>query len=263
MDEPKAVLSQRPRQGRSDLLRAPPPPALAEYVEHFWSVRWDFRGAPPFLAHTLPHPVVHITFERGKGEILGLSKKPFRRELTGCDRVFAVKFRPAGFSSFIDQPMSALTGKRLSFARQFGARGLTRELLSSDDFERNVSLLSAFLEARLKPLSPKALEMRDLVERLQQDRSIVRVEDLRMNRRALQRGFARYIGLPPKWVIGRYRLHEAAARLKSGEVSDLAALAQELGYFDQAHFIHDFRAHVGEPPGQFLKRCRAQQPERP
>jgi AraC-like DNA-binding protein len=54
-------------------------------------------------------------------------------------------------------------------------------------------------------------------------------------------------------VIGRYRLHEAAARLKAGASPDLTALAQDLGYFDQAHFIRDFRRHVGESPGRFIK----------
>jgi hypothetical protein len=93
IDVPKAVLSRHPKEGRSQLLRAPPPPALAEHLQHFWSVRWDFRGVPPFFAHTLPHPAVHLIFELGEGLVYGLSRRPFRRELTGKDRVFGAKFR--------------------------------------------------------------------------------------------------------------------------------------------------------------------------
>jgi AraC-like DNA-binding protein len=52
-------------------------------------------------------------------------------------------------------------------------------------------------------------------------------------------------------VIKRYRLHEAAARL--GGAVDMAALALELGYFDQAHFIRDFKAVVGQPPGRYAR----------
>lgn len=73
--------------------------------------------------------------------------------------------------------------------------------------------------------------------------------------RPLQRHFLRYVGVNPKWVIQRYRLHEAAERLKAGPV-DLASLALELGYFDQAHFTRDFRAIVGMSPGAWAVSLR-------
>jgi len=262
IDVPKAVLSNHPKEGQSELLRAPPPPALAAYVQHFWSVRWDFRGAAPFLAHTLPHPAVHLIFERGEGFVYGLSRRPFRRELTGKDRVFGVKFRPAAFAPFLDGPMASLTERQLGFPDFFGrgARTLSQSILGADDFERNVARLAEFLAERRPPLPPPAAAMRDLVESIERDQSILRVEDLSerasLDVRTLQRHFHAYVGLPPKWVIGRYRLHEAAVRLKSEAKLDLGALAQELGYFDQAHFIRDFRRHAGEPPGRFHSRMR-------
>jgi AraC-like DNA-binding protein len=246
VSEPNAVLSRPPAQGKSELLHAPPSAALAEHVAHFWSVRWDFEQ--PFLAHTLPHPVVHIIFELGEGLIYGLSRKPFRRELIGKDRVFAVKFRPAGFAPFFS-PLSGLTERRLEFSKFFRATRLQQRLLKIDNFD---SLLQGFLEERLKPMTAEMLDARDLVERIEKDRSIQKVEQLG-SPRTLQRLFSKCVGLPPKWVIGRYRLHEAAGRLKSGEKIDLAALAYELGYFDQAHFIRDFHLHVGEPPGRFVR----------
>lgn len=69
--------------------------------------------------------------------------------------------------------------------------------------------------------------------------------------RALQRLFSDYVGVSPKWVIRRLRLHQAAFRLASAEAFDLARLAQELGYFDQAHFTRDFTNLVGRPPAQY------------
>jgi AraC-like DNA-binding protein len=260
IDVPKAVLSRHPSEGHSELLRAPAPPALAAHLQHFWSVRWDFRGALPFLAHTLPHPCVHLIFENGEGLVYGLSRRPFRRQLTGKDRVFGAKFRPAAFAPLLDRPMAALTEERIGFAALFGrgAKALERAILATDDFDLNVARLSEFLAPRLKPLPLAVVEMRDLVERVERDPSILRVEQMAaasgLDKRTLQRHFRAYVGLPPKWVIGRYRLHEAAARLKSGGPADLGALAQDLGYFDQAHFIRDFRRHVGESPGRFLKR---------
>ncbi|WP_334071861.1 helix-turn-helix domain-containing protein [Burkholderia cepacia] len=59
--------------------------------------------------------------------------------------------------------------------------------------------------------------------------------------------------MTPKWVICRYRLHEAADKLAGGEAVDLAELAQALGYFDQAHFTRDFRKLVGKAPAEYRR----------
>ena len=72
-----------------------------------------------------------------------------------------------------------------------------------------------------------------------------------MGGRSLERLFRRYVGLSPKWVLRCYRLQQAANRLTSGEAFDLAELAQELGYFDQAHFSKDFKQVTGHPPGHY------------
>ena len=71
-----------------------------------------------------------------------------------------------------------------------------------------------------------------------------------IGKRSLQRLFNEYVGASPKWVIRRCRLHEALERLHAGVV-DVAGLAAELGYFDQAHLIQDFKTIVGVTPGQY------------
>jgi AraC-like DNA-binding protein len=69
-----------------------------------------------------------------------------------------------------------------------------------------------------------------------------------MTVRALQRLFAAYVGVGPKWIILRYRIHEALSRAEAAGPVDWAALAADLGYADQAHLVRDFTATVGVPP---------------
>ena len=69
--------------------------------------------------------------------------------------------------------------------------------------------------------------------------------------RTLQRLFADYVGVSPKWVMRRARLHEAAERADSGEPVDWAALASDLGYADQAHLTRDFTVTIGVPPTRY------------
>jgi transcriptional regulator GlxA family with amidase domain len=69
--------------------------------------------------------------------------------------------------------------------------------------------------------------------------------------RTLQRLFARHVGVGPKWVLQRYRLHEALEQIDRGQRTDWTRFAVELGYFDHAHFIRDFRAVAGRSPAQY------------
>ena len=70
------------------------------------------------------------------------------------------------------------------------------------------------------------------------------------SKRTLQRLFREYVGVTPKWVLQRVRLHEAADRMADGE-GDWPGLALELGYFDQAHFIKAFKAAIGRSPAEY------------
>ena len=67
--------------------------------------------------------------------------------------------------------------------------------------------------------------------------------------------FADFVGVGPKWVLKRYRMHEAAERIASGEAGDGASLALDLGYFDQSHFIRGFTAQIGLSPSAYERAC--------
>jgi AraC-like DNA-binding protein len=83
-------------------------------------------------------------------------------------------------------------------------------------------------------------EIGRIAHALLHDRTITRVDQVcarfDVKPRTLQRLFQRYVGVSPKWVLRRYRLHEAAARLAEGTSGTWAEVAAELGYFDQPHF---------------------------
>jgi AraC-like DNA-binding protein len=92
--------------------------------------------------------------------------------------------------------------------------------------------------------------------------SITRVDELaarlQTTTRRLQRLFADHVGLGPKWVINRYRIHEAAEiaaeSAARGPDVDWAQLAIDLGYSDQSHLVRDFTAAVGVPPVRYTRQ---------
>jgi len=80
------------------------------------------------------------------------------------------------------------------------------------------------------------------------------VSAFKLSKRTLQRLFQQYVGVSPKWVIKRYRLHEAVERLAAGNEVDWTRLDLDLEYFDQAHFIKDFKAIIGKTPSEYTKQ---------
>jgi len=128
----------------------------------------------------------------------------------------------------------------------------------------DVDLLPNRVELRLKPsgmvigytLALVRNDDGDVIGAAMFFKDLTRVEQLvertGMSPRALQRLFREYVGVTPKWVLQRLRLHEAAERMIDG-AGDWASLALDLGYFDQAHFIADFRKLVGTTPAEYAR----------
>ena len=231
-----------------------PSPDLAPFIEHFWAVRWNLEGLPPRRVETLPHPAVHLTFEPGATLLGGVGRGKFSRLLAGSSFVFGVKFLPASFRAFYGRDVSTLTGWTLPAARVFGPSfpALEKAVLGAGSTPERVQLTEAYLR-RLRPApDPEAALVNPLVAAVIHDRSVTRVDQLVARSglpvRQLQRLFRRYVGVSPKWVIARYRIHEALERVHSGLSGDWATLALDLGYADQAHFIRDFKALVGQTP---------------
>jgi len=262
--KPRGLLRLRPPPGHVEHRRVAPPPELAESIEHFWWVRWSLES--PFLTETLPHPSVHVVFERdadgSRARITGVHRGRWARELSGSGHAFGVKFRPAAFQPLFGAPMSRLAERVVEVESFFGVAGqaLAATLANASTLEAHVAGVLPLLRERIEPLPGEALQVRDLVERLAVDRSVLRVEDaanlLGHDVRGLQRQFRHWVGVAPKWVIQRYRLHEAAERLLLPSPPSLAELALDLGYVDQAHFSRDFAAMVGRSPARFARDNR-------
>ncbi len=252
--------------------RIQPAAELLPYIDCYWMVSWDLRGGQPHLAETLPHPCVYWVTELGDSDIHGPSSGRFTRLLEGKGRVFGVRFRPGGFYPWYGKPVSTLTDGSITLAKVWGKAGsvFSKVLIEldgrggqdgqSDDLldERMMELTDEFLLSRLPSPDDRLNEVTRILETIVKTPGITRVEDVarqfNTTVRSLQRLFSQYVGMSPKWVIQRYRLHEALQRIDAGESVEWTRLALELGYFDQTHFIKDFRKMVGRSPGEYLHR---------
>lgn len=91
---------------------------------------------------------------------------------------------------------------------------------------------------------------------VEEDRDIVSISQLadkfRLSVRSIQDLRTWALGVSPKWLIRCFRLQEVLERLQTGIDVNLSVLAQDLGYFDQAHFTRDFKQTACVSPGRIL-----------
>jgi len=243
-----------------DFRRPEPAEPLRRHVEHYWLIDWDL--AQPYASHVVPHPAVHIVFQQFAGEepfveVAGVQQGLFTQKLEGRGRVCGIKFRPGGFRPFApDRAVSEWTGRRVRFPGAFPTADLAA-VLAPDEEDARVAALDTYLLTLSPRPDPQADLAMTLVERIRTDRTIRRVADFAraegMSVRLLQRLFAGYVGVGPKWVILRYRIHQALEHAETDREVDWATLAADLGYADQAHLVRDFTATVGVPPAAYAQ----------
>ena len=255
----RGVLRPATASQRFTLARHVPPASLAPFADFCWIVRWDLRGQPDHEQTILPLPNVNIGFEESGAGIYGVDRKLFTRRLSGAGKALGIRFRPGGFRPFWGAPVSELTDRVVPAAELFGpaAERACERVMAADGDAEMIEHAAALLTGRLPAPDPVADQAAKLVALITEDQTLRRVDQLAavsgLTVRGLQRLFAGYVGVSPKWVMRRARLHDAALRADSGDPVDWGQLAAELGYADQAHLTRDFTATLGVSPTRYQR----------
>ena len=242
------------------LRRRAPSEDLRDVVDKHWIVRWDLRGRPTFRQSILPHPCVHIVFEPSGPSVYGIADGQTSHLLEGAGEAVGIKFLPGAFSPYSTMAAADLTGRVVSLGAALGPCGEALES-GGDAVDDRIGRVERFLREHRPPPDPGVETVVAVAASMLEGPADLRVADVAsrhgLSMRSLQRLFREHVGVTPKWVLQRYRLHEAAERMASGEATDPASLALDLGYFDQAHFGNDFRRYVGVPPAAYAAMLAA------
>ncbi|SDG90191.1 MULTISPECIES: helix-turn-helix domain-containing protein [unclassified Duganella] len=235
---------------------------LAPFVEHFWLVAWTLPEGVVHVQRTLPSPCIHVVFDAGRTAVFGVMTGAFEYTLRGTGRVLGLRFRPGAFRGFLRQPVQSATDRELPLSAVFACDDAEAEqrVLGAMDDAAMVAAASAIIRTALPPVDPVTARIAEILQAIEHNADITQVQQLAdhvgISVRKLQMLFKDYVGATPKWVIRRNRLLDASDLLAKGSEVDLAALAQQLGYYDQSHFTTDFEKLVGKPPADYRRSCK-------
>ncbi|WP_121253657.1 AraC family transcriptional regulator [Nocardioides ferulae] len=249
--------------------RYAPSPGLSDLVRRYWMPVWSLEPGVVTHQRVLQYPVCLIVVADSYARLVGPQRGLSVQELRGRGWAMGAMLQPAAGERLAGGPVQTLTDRfvPLDAAAALDGPALEHDVRAAvgdepDDRDRQAAVVGVFEEhlSRLLPVDDEGLLVNAVVEHVEGDPEVQRVSQLcekfALGERTLQRLTARRIGLSPKWLIQRRRLHEAAERLRSPEPPDLSRVAVDLGYSDQSHFARDFRTATGLTPGQYAAEPR-------
>lgn len=191
--------------------------------------------------------------------VLGQTIEPFYIEPTGYVNTFAISFYPYGFANFVTVPIKNLVNKETPITSLFeenSARALEQKIIRATNVAQRIEIIESFLLERLNDKSTIDQIVKTTVDTLLSSKGNAPINTILKEdpskRRQLERKFAKQIGVSPKQLGKVIRLQTALKMLLNKESESLTNIAYESEYYDQAHFIRDFKEFAGTTPTAFL-----------
>jgi len=249
-----------------------PPPALVPFVKYFWLLEAPATDhlqkqviTPDGCMEMIIHwgdPYLQFDedgnhFVQPRSFVFGQIASPLVIAASGISGVVAARFLPCGFSAFSSMPVNKMNNRAVPLEELFGNDGIQLELsiLSSTTGMQRIKLMGDFLSSRLTVQKEADTLARETYNLLMTSKGQITIKAiaarLQINRRNLERKLSTTIGLGPKQLSKIIRLQIALKTMERKRFSTLTELAHEGGYFDQAHFIKDFKEFTGLSPKQF------------
>jgi AraC-like DNA-binding protein len=166
-------------------------------------------------------------------------------------------FTPGGINAFSRLPAHELFEQHIAAENMFHAadlREILERLAGAANNQCRIDIIQSFLLKYLKKNKPDAL-IDNAIHSIRQHGGIIKIKDLAnslyISQDAFEKRFRTMVGSTPKQYASIVRLRHLITSYPS--YSSLTDASYEAGYFDQSHFIKDFRLFTGQSPRDFFK----------
>lgn len=251
----------------------PPHPDLEALVKCYWTLEVP-AVSDPSRQRIIPDGCIDMAFILGddirrytsettfilqpRAMVLGQITEPFFIQPTGYVDTFAIRFYPYGFANFVTTPLKDLANKDTPIGDLFGeaSQELEQKIIQANDTRERIETMEDFLLSSLSSEATVDQIVKTTIDILILTGGNNPINGILKNnlskRRQLERNFSKQIGISPKQLGKVIRLQAALKMLLSKKTETLTHIAYESEYYDQAHFIRDFKEFTGTTPTDFL-----------
>lgn len=249
-------------------LRSAPHKSLNKIIECYWYIE---HNEPPHIQKIIPDGFLELIFhfkdlhlinlhgswdEQSRTLFAGQIKKYFYLKNKGAARMFGIKLRPTAMRHLFGLSMHPFTNQvaDLSGLKNMHLSELEKLVMAQHDFENMVTKTEDFLKSFVTiPFAQHPVDM--AVDQIINSRGKTDVQMLcnllSISERHLERIFREYVGLPPKFYARIIRFSNIFHLVNSKDPG-WSDLVYDSGFYDQSHFIRNFKAFTGEEPTSYL-----------
>ena len=249
-----------------------PPEVLRSFIRCFWSLEAPEQTIEE-KQRIVPDGCMEMIFHYGdpykqyfddgssiiqpRCFVFGQVTSPLEIAPAGFSGIVAARFEPDGFIPFSSYPLLKMENRAVPLAELFGndVTPFENAVLNAASNTKRIGLITEFLTDHLQTAEAADRIIKASIDTLLQSNGDINVDQLaghlQVNRRQLERKFSSAIGLSPKQFSKVIRLQSAIKAMQVNKYTSLTSLAYENGYYDQAHFIKDFKEFTGLSPRQF------------
>lgn len=253
-----------------------PPESLKKFIRFYWIFETDASESTPFIHPATAAGCAKLAFHyRGRFEIESPSSGTERLFIAGFQGptkkselfigkenigIFGVYFSPYALPSLLSLPADELSNQNVEISLLLGKQGveLKDKMVSAQSKYDRLSIINTFLEKQLASISSHYNPVIPSVKHIINNNGLVAINGLAENyavsQRQFERNFKSATGFSPKMFSRIVRFENAISMLGKRDVK-LTEVAFECGYYDQSHFIRDFKEFTGHPPSAYLKHA--------
>jgi AraC-like DNA-binding protein len=247
--------------------RISPPEALRSIIECYWIA--ESNDPTPIIEKIIPDGYTEIIFHYGdpylirlkntweqqsKDLVAGQITRHFFLQNTGHAGVIGIKLKPTALTHLYGIHQNTLTDKVINLAeiQQMSAEIPELDLRNTTDHEERIAVLNKYFQSivsRFKQgVADRAVEMILVANGMLSVNDIT--STLFVTERQLERLFKNYIGLSPKFYCRIIRFNYIFQCMQK-ESTKWADVLYDAGFYDQSHFIRNFKAFTGEEPSSY------------
>ncbi|MEM9390328.1 MAG: AraC family transcriptional regulator [Bacteroidota bacterium] len=188
--------------------------------------------------------------------LAGQITKHFYLENTGSSRMIGIKFKPAGLYYLFGLEMSSLVDKVVELESALGGRALDLVKIANQygNVQESVEKIQAYL-LNCVSRNYEVTKLERAIDLVLHQRGLVSIEELSdvvaLSERQFARVFKKSVGLTPKKYCRIVRFAHIFRLIQNAD-NRWIQIALDSGFFDQSHFIKDFKEFTGEDPSKYL-----------
>lgn len=245
---------------------------LKDYVKHFWVLEGQASAKKPYVhnyfADTCPELLFYYKgsfheFDARhqapiKTGVAGQSQKNRKLISTSNFGVFGVYLYPHTIAALFGIQAADVKDQMVDLKAILGrdADELEEKMMLARDHAARLSAISTYLEKKIQPILPAVHPMIASMQQIKNTNGIITLQELAshfsLSTRQFERNFLNISGLTPK-VFARIIRFQTALKKLNHPGKSMTSIAYEADYYDQAHFIRDFKSFAGLKPKEFVK----------